>query len=486
MRILEMVEEIEEQAEAAGGYELVAPPGWSAATTPDADLHWRAAPNPISGGLFQDPDFTYPTTAGPLAFRLFYYSGNAAVASEYGSGRRASWPLRLTSDGTTVTVMHDDGVDRQYRNDGTNHFAVIGPPSGDTLTYDAVNGWDETRGDTGYKFHFPVGNYVSLAYRQTPQGLFVTCSYDTNQRLQSLVEPAGRRLTFSYNSDGRVQLVQDWGYRQDTIFTYVGSDMTEVWEPNGAVTQYRYDASHRMTAVYDPAGYGTTYTYDYASRVLSRSVAGNLGLYTYVTAGPTLQTGYTDPLGNTWTHLSSGGIPTGQIDPLGNTQTYVYQSCRPVAITNALGYTTTYSYDTYGFQTGRQDALGNRWTYTRDAGAHVILTAQDPLGYVTTYAWGASPALRQLQGITDPLGNTTTIGYLSNGLPQYRQDPLGNIRTYTWSGQALLSAETNPLGYITTYQYDVGTNRVGMADALGNQWTTGSTRCGGRSALKTR
>ena len=432
----------------------------------------------MTGGLFQDPDFTYPTTAGPLAFRLFYYSGNAAVASEYGSGRRASWPLRLTSDGTTVTVMHDDGVDRQYRNDGTNHFAVIGVPSGDTLTYDAVNGWDETRGDTGCKFHFPVGNYVSLAYRATPQGLAITCNYDTSQRLQSLVEPAGRRVTLSYNLDNRVEVIQDWGYRQDTVLTYVGSDLTEVWEPNGAVTQYRYDSSHRMTAVYDPVGYGTTYTYDYASRVLARSVAGNRGVYTYVTAGQVLQTGYTDPLGNTWTHLSSGGIPTGQIDPLGNTQTYVYQSCRPVGITNALGYTTSYSYDVYGFATGRQNALGNRWTYTRDPSAHVVLTAQDPLGYVTTYSWGASPTLRQLQAITDPLGNRTTFGYLASGLPQYRQNQLGHFTTYAWTAQALLSAETNALGFTTTHLYDIGTNRIGTVDALGR----GVVRVGTRSA----
>jgi YD repeat-containing protein len=68
-----------------------------------------------------------------------------------------------------------------------------------------------------------------------------------------------------------------------------------------------------------------------------------------VTVGSDLQTGYTDPLGNTWTHLSSSGVPTGRIDPLGNRQTYLYQSCRPIAITNELGNTLTTSYDVYGF-----------------------------------------------------------------------------------------------------------------------------------------
>ena len=62
------------------------------------------------------------------------------------SGRRGSFPLRLNSDGTTVTIMHDDGTDRTYRKQADNSYAVVGICNGDTLTYDAVNGWDETRG----------------------------------------------------------------------------------------------------------------------------------------------------------------------------------------------------------------------------------------------------------------------------------------------------------------------------------------------------
>src|SRR5207244_2198687 len=136
-------------------------------------------------------------------------------------------------------------------------YVVQNVPSGDILMQNAGDStWDETRGDTGCKFHFPAGSYVSLAYRATPQDLRITCNYDASQRLQSLVEPAGRRITFSYNGDGKVQVIQDWGYRQDTVLSYVGSDLTEVWEPNGGVTRYRYDSSHRLTAVYDPEGYG--------------------------------------------------------------------------------------------------------------------------------------------------------------------------------------------------------------------------------------
>src|SRR5712691_10780022 len=108
MRILEMVEAIEAQAREAGGFAVITPPDWAAATTPDADLVWRPAPCPADGSLAQDPDFTLPTAAGPLAWRLFYNSGQASTNSEWGYGRQASFPLRLASAGTTVTVMGDD------------------------------------------------------------------------------------------------------------------------------------------------------------------------------------------------------------------------------------------------------------------------------------------------------------------------------------------------------------------------------------------
>jgi hypothetical protein len=71
--------------------------------------------------------------------------------------------------GTTVTVMHEDGVARQYRRQaGGSYLVASGPSNGDTLTYDAVNGWDETQGATGLRFDFPAGNFVSLAHRATP------------------------------------------------------------------------------------------------------------------------------------------------------------------------------------------------------------------------------------------------------------------------------------------------------------------------------
>src|SRR5437879_4932723 len=133
MRILEMVERIAQAAEAEGGMKFVTPAGSAAGpsggTPPGADPHWRPAPNPAARRLAQDPDFSLPTTAGPLTWRIFHESTQAGTDSEWGFGRRASFPLRLMSDGTTVTVMHDDGTDRQYLKVGAA-FQVVGAKNG--------------------------------------------------------------------------------------------------------------------------------------------------------------------------------------------------------------------------------------------------------------------------------------------------------------------------------------------------------------------
>src|SRR5689334_11095540 len=141
MKLLENFTEVPLIGRETGGGRLIPPPGWEHPVAAHSDPRWRPAPSPTDGSLVQDPDFSFPTTAGPLTFRLFHSSVNASQDSEFGSGRRASWPLRLQSDGTTVTVMHDEGLDRQYRN-VSGSFVPQGPPTGDTLVQNGDGSWD--------------------------------------------------------------------------------------------------------------------------------------------------------------------------------------------------------------------------------------------------------------------------------------------------------------------------------------------------------
>src|SRR5262249_13703909 len=262
-----------------GAGDPAAPPGCVAAYSP--------LPTP-QGELIQDPDFTLPTSAGPLPWQLFYHSAQAQVSNPFGFGRRASSPLRLAAqvsgNVTTVTVDREVGTTVRYvQTSPANPFTPVSQRTFDTLVKNADGSWDETRFDTGTLFHYPAGSVTTLAYFQTVYSRRVTMNYDTSGRLASIQEPLGRRITYHYTAGGNVDSLTDWAQRVNTL-TYDGSgNLTQVEGPTGCITQYGYGANHLLTSITDPEGFQTTYTYDVAARVLTRSVAGNLGRYTYVT-----------------------------------------------------------------------------------------------------------------------------------------------------------------------------------------------------------
>jgi RHS repeat-associated protein len=474
MRILEMVQQMAAQVPEIAGPDFLTPPGWAAARPAEADLAWRPAPDLRDGSLSLDPDFSLHSAAGPVAWQLFYSTDRSNVRTEWGFGWRASFPLGLSSDGTTVTVTHEDGADRPYQLI-SGSYVPQGTPTGDSLVKNVDGSWDETNGETGFQYHFPAGNMASIAYRATPQGLRLTYNYDANGRLESIVEPVGRRLTLTYTGFTgfwKVQSVRDWANRRNTLAYGTQQDLLTVQGPSACLTQYIYQtADHRVTKVTDPEGYQTSYTYDYAGRVLTRSVAGNLGRYTYQVSGSVVTSVYTDPMGKIWTHSSSGGYPTGQIDPLGNRQTYVYASGRPSAFTDALGHTTTFSFDARGFYVGTQDVLGYRLTYTRDANTNVITAAYDPFGNITTYVYGTGADARQLQQVIDPLGYVTSHTYYSNGLLQSTTDRMGATTTNTWTTTGLLQSQMDPMGFLWTNQYDTAGNLTVRICPKGPCWT---------------
>src|SRR5262249_31855216 len=155
------------------------------------------------------------------------------------------------------------------------------------------------------QFHFPSATYASIAYRATAQGLRLTYNYDGSQHVESIVEPAARRVTLGYSS-GRGQYVQDWADRRNTLAYNAGGELSEVTGPTGCITQFGHNSDHRITSILDPEGYETTYTYEVEGRVLTRSVAGNLGQYTYSRdVDQNLSNRYADTLGRLWTYLTS-------------------------------------------------------------------------------------------------------------------------------------------------------------------------------------
>ena len=276
----------------------------------------------------------------------------------------------------------------------------------------------------------------------------------------------------------------------------------------GGITQYTYDASHRLITITDPRSI-TYLSNEYSpgsGRVLKQTQAdGGIWLFKYqlqgatVTGpgcpGPTCLTeessarvaqGYSfsggfvvattvvDPRGNaTTSRFTPDGFPRESTDALGQTTRQErHAGGRLVRTTDPLGRVTQFAYDASGNVTTITDPLNNTRTFTYDPTFNKVTSIADPLGNLTTFEYDGQG---NLIAITDPLQNTrppaerlkTIFTYNSFGQPETTTDPLGNTSTFTYDSAGNLAAITDPLGNTTQRSYDLVSRLISQADPLG-------------------
>ena len=377
----------------------------------------------------------------------------------------------------TVTLEREDGNSVQYIGNSPagspypTTFTPYSPRLFDNLVYNSTDQtWDETRFDTGTRFHYLAGTFASLAYYQTVLGSMVTMNYDAGGQLQNIQEPAGRLLTYLYTGD-KVSAVQDWAQRTQQFLYDDNSNLIALIDQTGATTTYQYDSLLRLNQITDPNNFSTYYVLDDQNRVISRQVDTNPpGIYAYVGNN----TVYTDPLGGVWTTtLDTNGNVTAAIDPLGATRSAVYNSQGlPVSIQNALAIPpTALVYDANGRQISRQDPTGAVWTHLFDPLYGNLLAEQSPLGYITTHTYFGTGETRLRLSTMTPMGEVTTFGYTSWGALQSVQSPLNNVRVDNWNSLGTIDTSVNALGFVRTHLYDQAGNRVVEIDEMGRAVT---------------
>lgn len=457
--------------------------------------HERAySPRPTpTGDLIHDPDFTLPTIAGPLSWRLYHYSSEPNVRGPFGYGRRASWPLRLCAEqdppeGSIVTVMleREDGLGVTFvSNNGGSSYTPKTPRIFDDLQGNISTGFIYTYRDSGTAYHYPAGNFVSLSYYETVHGAQVSFSYDEHSRLQYITDPASRQIEYRYNEQGFVSEVEDWAGRIHTL-SYVNhtgcgvtsGDLHTIHDPAGYLTTFGYDTNHRLTSILPPNGWTTSYDYyDGINRVKQRTVGGYASYYDYVEGndfgGRTVR--YRDPYPdhNPWTtEMDALGNVRRVTDPVNAVRTASYDTHGlPTAIIDAVGRITTIVYDsTTGREVTHQEPSQAPNYYDVDDFGNVTRHT-DPLGRVTTYQYD-DPESRLLNWVKDPLGHVTTYGYTSWGALKSVETPLGAITTYTWDDlYGVLLEQTNPLNGTRVYTYDTAGNRLTETDEEGRVTT---------------
>lgn len=417
----------------------------------------------MSTGNFirQETDVLIPGTGPGLYFTRFYNSQDDYVGPQ-GKGWTNNYNAHLTvnQDGS-ISAAYADGHVHTFDYDGSEYTSpagcyeilTSGPDDGYTLTF---------KNHTKYVFDSngklldiidQNNNIILLTYSSdlltaaTNQtiGKSLSFSYDANNRLVGITDPAGRTVYYSYDS---------------------GGNLTAVENLNGSTTTYQYD-SHGLTSITSPDGSTTlTNTYDGSNRVTQQADGeNNTWQYNY----NNVQTSLTGPLGDITVcghDVNYRGISF--VDPLNNLITFTYDdnnNC--TSITDPNDNQVTYQYDANGNLISLTNAFGTT-QYQYDENDNLILIT-DPGARATQLSYDAS---NNLSSITDALGAATSYTYYSDGQLQTQTNPeiesgIGTISyTYDTLGNREVLIDTN--SNQRQYSFDLTGRLIGSSSATGS------------------
>jgi len=347
-----------------------------------------------------------------------------------------------------------------------------------------------------------------LASIKDPRGNTVTLNYDTG-KLTSIKDVINRQIfTFTYNAGGRISSVTDiagrtLSYEYDSV-----GNLIKVSHGTEVISTYTYNNNHGLTSKSNALG--ETYTIEYYPTWVDKGVAkkiidptgtelmkaggqstGHETVFTYDFQNRVFY--YTDLRGVTYKNVtnekgqivSTEEVQNGQAVLVSKTE---YLANRIAKTTDALGNVTTIQKDEWGNVTKKTDAGGYEWKYSYNT-LGKLLTMTDPLGTITRYeydAYGNRTKETVAAGTTDESvttytytsyneRETTTQGdaatrytYDSGGNITGITDPMGNVTSVTYDTAGNILTKTQPLIGATTYSdYDYRGNPGSMTDSNG-------------------
>jgi YD repeat-containing protein len=266
--------------------------------------------------------------------------------------------------------------------------------------------------------------YDPLTYRQTQRldanGALTTYAYDADLRPTRKAYPSGQILTYLYTAVGNRSQMQD---------------------PAGGTTQYRWSRESDVNAIIDAQGLITTITYTGSRQnlreiVYPNGVTLNLGDVGHIVPFIEVQRIYDGP---------GAAVPFS----LQNTYDQVYNRTKSTE-TDQLGVTTaiTFTYDLANQLTREQRGAANAYStsYLYDSLGNRTLKYDSR--QLTTYTYNAANQLL----LTPPTGQPTTSTYDGNG-NLLGENAGGALITYTWDYENRLSSVATPTTGPTTFLY---------------------------------
>jgi RHS repeat-associated protein len=487
---------------------------WSSATV--EDFAARSVISTLSG---MGPTVTTTSTSdifGQVASQVSTITGTAATtttAVRDRFGRPWASTSQATFDGTTRNLVSTTGYDSTFGavKTSTSPWSVgsttaydattgqvtsvtstlgqiwtvnlrdeLGRVTRETLTIPAVSGLTPAQGAQTLVTNRAFNNQGLVAWETGSDGITTTFTYDLAGRrltatsgantttwtydalgnVNSITDPAQRKVIRYYDALGRLQ----WETRGSDRWTSVYDPLTHVLlckvEPGNRKTLYGYDTRGRLATVTDPRGKVVTYSYDDLDRVIAIKHGDNVSEgITYVGAS-SLVDEFTERDGRKRKHIYSAAGELDRVDiktsagAIEETLTYgrtllgspgvrgttlasltdgteirrFDAAGRLVQLTEPGQAAVTYVYDATG-KLAQRDGTQNAQTYTYD-------TAKGRLSQVT--GTGGAAALSydvngRISGLTLPNSLQRTYQYDAAGAVSQVQEILTGSPTETWT-----------------------------------------------------
>jgi RHS repeat-associated protein len=451
------------------------------------------------------------------------YNSQLAVAESeaggrpgpFGYGWTSSYSAYLEAGAGTAVVHQDDGSTVTFIEEGEEHYVATSPlvqaklarhgtewaytlPDQTTLWFNAV-GLLRTETDRN-------GNSVYLSYENDPcsseedrsdarihpdgtiGGGECKCGEEshsearprpaavgggecpaTGQRLETIEDPQGRKITLTYNSEGQVATATDpmghtvhYGYEEHNL-----SAVTEPGETE-ATWQFKYDSSHQLTSQTDALGHTATTEYESHRVSAQTDPQGHKRKWSFGT-----ETVVHEPNGSeTTATLNAAGLTlsltTAAGTSLAASTTYEYDGSEDLSkTTNPEGKETTYGYDAEGNKTSETGPLGHTFKWTYDS-THDVSSVTTPNSETTTYTRNSQGDVTKSESPAPGGTQTTKYEYDSEGDMTSMTDPLGRTTKDTYDAYGDLASEKDPEGNEQTFTYDEDSQEISATSPLGN------------------
>jgi RHS repeat-associated protein len=164
--------------------------------------------------------------------------------------------------GNCIQATNTAGHVRQFKYDQLNRLRHVYLPDGNTIKL-AYNAYEEvvhaTDQHNDVQFEYtPLGKLA----KQKQQNTELRYLYDTEQRLNAVVNEAGRHYTFDYNKRGEIINETGFGGLKRAFERDATGKIVKIVRPGGGFTNYEYDANGRVIRIEHEDGNWEVYSYD--------------------------------------------------------------------------------------------------------------------------------------------------------------------------------------------------------------------------------